>query len=362
MRTFRLLLPCFGFLSLAVTACGLHDKTPAKPEYAIMPNNAAFSGPIGRLTALKLGFKTDFTQLRICVETGRTHIADDELMLETRMAYAAWLDAATGFTESDWQKFVFVASPKCDFADASYGGVVVAANEGESLPAGNSTNFSLMQLSCNGGGCQSNGITTGLGGPGSLSYSYNYYDPGKWTGVSSNEPAFATLSPNVDWISLDQDLGLNQQDGLSDAAKAELKAEYQSLKAETAPTMAALAGFVKKLAAQGVLQGPDTGFENAMNTYETTGQTVGTFRSSEGIFHTLLHEVGHQYGMDHADNPDGASTTGPSLTTQKGPDGQYRTSRATMAYGDPYLYLTDDDVAGIRSVRSSVVAYLQSHR
>jgi hypothetical protein len=68
---------------------------------------------------------------------------------------------------------------------------------------------------------------------------------------------------------------------------------------------------------------------------------------------TLLHEVGHQFGMDHAHDPSPSSVTG-GLEVGKDLQGNavqsYRTDLSKMAYGIPYMYLTEDDLRGIRSL------------
>ena len=86
--------PLSLLLSLScAAACGRSPLSTSSPEFARFAPDDASGGPIGRLEALRFGFATDFTGVRICVETGKAHIADAELLLDTRLAYAAWMDA-----------------------------------------------------------------------------------------------------------------------------------------------------------------------------------------------------------------------------------------------------------------------------
>ena len=64
----------------------------------------------------------------------------------------------------------------------------------------------------------------------------------------------------------------------------------------------------------------------------------------------LLHEIGHVFGLTHADNPSSRDVTGPSDSTRF-ENGRHITREATMAYADNYLYLTDDDQNGAKAVQ-----------
>ncbi len=77
--------------------------------------------------------------------------------------------------------------------------------------------------------------------------------------------------------------------------------------------------------------------------------------------HVLLHEVGHQFGMDHADNPSRDSETGFVVESEQRGN-QWVTSEASMAYGKPFLFLTADDQAGVLDMTQKTSAFLQTRR
>lgn len=79
-------------------------------------------------------------------------------------------------------------------------------------------------------------------------------------------------------------------------------------------------------------------------------------------FHTLLHEVGHTFGMMHADSPNFDAVTGESSTTSwdQGRE-KYTTTFATMAYADQFGYLTDDDGTGIKAAARAVRQEVAKH-
>lgn len=66
--------------------------------------------------------------------------------------------------------------------------------------------------------------------------------------------------------------------------------------------------------------------------------------------------------MDHADRPNLDSFTGKSSAATQNPQGQWVSDQATMAYGDPYMYLTEDDRLGSISNRDSIRKYLTDHK
>jgi hypothetical protein len=351
----------------AVLACRTTSDIGSEPDFAHFSPDNTFGGPVGRLEALKL-FPTDFTTLRVCVETGKATIADADIVLEVRMAYAAWLAASGPYTETDWQTFEFVPQPKCKSDDKSFAAYVAFVElenilEGEDLLS----RYKESRLTCTTNGftksCQGTGMTLGWGGPGSLSYWY-VGNPDKWTKLTSYRPSSTTLSPYVDWISIEADLKRQPANALPAAARTKLLADYAALREQTAPKMVDLAAFVASLAAHNVLATEDPVFKQKVQEfYASSSQSLDqTYRSVRAAFSTLLHEVGHQFGMDHADHPSLDSVTGKSATATQNENGQWVTEQATMAYGDPYLFLTADDAAGAASNREQIIKYLTEHK
>ena len=101
-------------LAIGLAACGSRPEEGSDTSFAHYDAQSAFGGPLGRLEALRQGFTTNFTDLKICVETGKQKIVDDEILMETRLAYASWLSASGLYSEADWQKFSFVGQSSCD--------------------------------------------------------------------------------------------------------------------------------------------------------------------------------------------------------------------------------------------------------
>jgi hypothetical protein len=332
-------------------------------QWAHYPPDSAFSGPIGRLEALKLGFKTDYEKVRVCVETGKKTIADADVMLESRLAYAAWLDAA-GYTDQDWQRFEFVGATKCKKSDNTFSAFVVLATL-DNLTAEDEIleDFSAPVLKCKAEGgrksCQGSGMTLGWGGPGSMSYWY-LGRRDKWTKLSSSAPSSTWLSPYVDWISLGQDLKRQPDDALAAAVKDDLSTRYAALSAAPGTSFEDLALYARDLASAKLTATADPVFPKlCRDFYASTARSVELpYQTERAAFNTLLHEVGHQLGMDHAHHPDTDSVTGETAGAKKNEAGQWVSDDASMAYGLPFQYLTADDAAGVKDDAAQIRAFL----
>ena len=357
----------FAVVATSLVACGPKANNLSAAKFAYYHPESSIGGPLGRLEAVKLGYSTDFNELRVCIETGLSHFSTQQIVLEAELAYAAWLDAAGTFTENDWQRFSFEPQPKCRTNDQTYSANIVIERLGNIAP--DETILSSYQeqaINCSTDGhvkkCSGNIITLGWGGPGFLTTWY-VNDPNQWTKLTKTLPSTTTLSPYVEWLSLDEELARNTDPNLTAARRATLRATYQTLAETMRPSFAALTGFAKSLADLKLKTTDDPVFAKLVQDFYASQATAmnRTYRGQRAAFSSLLHEVGHQFGMDHADNPKAGSLTGASSDAHKDADGQWTTKSATMAYGLPYMYLTDDDAAGAEANRVVITDYLRQH-
>jgi hypothetical protein len=354
--------------ALLATACS-KDKLVSTSglAYAYYQPQMTYGGPLGRLELLRQKFKVDFDQVSVCVETGKPNIADDQLLLESKLAYASWLSAAGGYDEDDWKLFSFTGAAKCHQSDNSYAGFVVLADLANADPGEDpGLNFQPEHITCktdvNAGqkACSAAGITLGWGGPGQLQYSYYQTNPNLWVNLTSANPSTTRLSPYVNWLPFPEDLSRNTAAGLSDAQKQTLTNTYNTLVQEPTPSLAELSAFAKDLASANLVTADDPVFPQLMQQFYSGNQDSldQDYKGQRGTFSTILHEIGHQYGMDHAHHPGLDSLTGQSDTTTQNANGQWTTDMSAMAYGLPYMYLTADDIAGVQADKAAILGYL----
>ena len=217
---------------LPLTACGPKDGNSTDLKYAYFKPESSIGGPLGRLEALNMGYINDFPSLRICVETGQDRITDAQIVLEAKLAYAAWLDAAGGFTESDWQRFSFVPAAKCATQDPAFSGNIVLERLENHPDQAIVSSYQEETIACKLSGafkqCSGNGVTLGWGGPGNLNTWY-LNTPSHWTKLTANSPSTTTLSPYLNWLSLDEEFNRNKTVGLTKDQRTNFHTQYQTL-------------------------------------------------------------------------------------------------------------------------------------
>jgi len=345
---------------LTIFACQQKSEN-SEPHFAHFRPEQAASSPLARLEMLKQGFRTDFSSIRVCVRGTYPTIKDRELVLETKLAYAAWLEAA-GANESDWARFDFSVLDDCANAPGFASRILLGTATQDDLKQETFSVFKPATVNCTRSGrslsCSSTGTTLGVGSPGGLSYSID--NRGRWVRINSFSPAYATMSPYTDWLPLDQDLQANKT--LAPDIRAELIASYKDLLDEA--SFSDLIAFNLRLASTAVLSSGDRSFQKLMEDFSGSTETGLTkeYQRQSGLFHVLLHEVGHQFGMDHADQPGRDSQTGQSGVTTLDPNGRHVTEVSAMAYGLDYFYLTEDDRAGIKSLGEQFRTFLDTKK
>lgn len=352
----------------ALPSCRSTHNEVSGLTFAHSPATNAIGGPLGRLELIKNGVNINFQNVRICVETGKAHISDAEIVLETKMAYAAWLASAGNYSESDWKMFEFVGQSKCKQDDNSFSSFIILADLNNILPGeGIVEQFGEQKLHCVASSgtkrCQSDGTTLGWGGPGTLKTWYQG-NPNKWVKVEAGLPASVLLSPFLDWHSISEDLKRQPTAAMAAATQDDLRNRYALLLNVDQPAMTDLAGYVDALAQADAKGTADPVFKQSAQQFygSSVPQLDASYRGQRVAFNTLVHEIGHQFGMEHAHHPEQDSITGQSANTTKNSDGQWVTDKAAMAYGDPFMYLTQDDELGSQSNGQALRAYAQSKK
>jgi hypothetical protein len=362
----------FFVLTAAVVAqssCGPISPSHSSLEFAHSPASRLLGTPIGHLEIIRSGISNTFgDRLKICVESEKKTISNASLLLESKLAYVMWLNAA-GYGAADFSKFDFVLASKCLHNDAStMASVVLADPANEVVGDKYNTLFAASAISCQALperiSCgTTGGITLGWGAAASLSHSYFSSNPDKWSNVSRHAQAFATLSQFVDWTSLTE--GIDANATLTGSVGAALKNKYENLLPVENQSFEKLATFADALKLAKVVSGEDPVFQKLFQDSARAHVSISnvSYRPKYAAFHVLLHEIGHTFGMMHADNPDADSFTGSSATTTLDPvTQQYSTAISSMAYADHYVYLTDDDVLGISSAAQAARAEVLLHK
>lgn len=291
--------------------------------------------------------------MRICLQVPPADsISREEFLLEAKLAYVAWFQQISGVTAEDLAAFEFVMQDECRQDDTSFESLtrIVPKSETELLKK---YQIDPIDAECTrkGGriGCKTKGSSrTGVGGTGVLR-DYN--------GFQNQHAANAELSPFVEWMSIRESIRLNRD--IEPRRRKQIYDSYQSLLQEA--DMTGLMQFNELLWSSRARSSEQNNLASAMSRFRkmNTDKASFTITPRYSMYHVLLHEVGHQFGMVHADDPADGSVTGTVGDAERNDEGLFETERATMAYHVPYLYLTLDDQAGIKSMAKALAEYLK---
>lgn len=332
--------------SSVISACDSKIVSLSEVDWAHGNLRSLMGGPLGRVEVLKRNLETNIDSIRVCVEHSGDTISPSELILETKLAYAMWLNATGNYGQEEWNYFRFEAKSQCNPQQDEMSAFVVMMTE-ERAPKFSNHPYQAPLMKCdNSTGrtyCSSSGMTLGWGGPGLYSLSSN--QNGGLKKVKFSYPSTTSVSPYVKWRSLSQDVKLNKQ--LKDTVKEIFAFQYQELLEKEDVTYSELLSLAETLELSAAEGNGDLGFKKSFpKNMEANSQVNFPYTSEYALFHVLLHEVGHQFGMNHAHSPLEHSETG-SVGTARLENGKYIEEMSTMAYGREFMFLTDDDKAGI---------------
>lgn len=355
-----------AFLAI-ITSCGSLQQAPvATLSYAIGTHDYALGGPFGRLEIIDQQIDADFSSVRVCIQTPRSGLSRDHFILEAKLAHALWL-AEAGYDHTAFEKFQFYSQDKCARDDARFATVLAIADFRNEAPGDDYKDlFMEPRIFCRKNGsnktCGGPPLSLGRGGPGTLKRFVYPRDPQKWSRVESKAPSGVLLSPYIEWLALEE--LLEESAEVSQSSRQKLLRSLHKLRKQSSVSYTDLSAFGKALAEAKVLAGPEPVFALRQKRFKISDETHvdEVIKPRLSVFRTLLHEVGHTYGLHHPDNPSAGCVTGPSSSTRWDESrGRYITSESAMAYGDLYLYLTEDDVKGIQAQSRQIKKFVSQH-
>lgn len=324
-------------------------------DFAHYPADNSIGGVLGRIMLMKSKLPETNTSVTVCVESRVSTMSLSAILLETRLAIIAWLDASGTLTDEDWNRFEFFSAVSCTGNDDVDSYVRFPALTDEKIDS----RFEQQILNCtktgNKGVCQLSNITLGFGGPGSTKR-WTQPPANNWTKIEFTSSATAEFSPYVSWISIADDIASRDNTVVSAALQKEIVAEYTRLADEPKPTRAELLKFLQPFKELRLLALVDLAWKKRLTEFVngSNEKLSEPFSARVAVFPTLLHEIGHQMGMDHAHHPGQDSVVGSSTTTTKNAAGTWVTDDAAMSYGLPFLFLTEDDTAGATSLAKAL--------
>ena len=369
------LLQLLVLTNLVVSPACKMRESESVVQYSFRPAEQVFGSPLGRLVVEQLGFKNDLSPQKICVEEPPAPLTATEFLYETELAYVMWLHATGILDQNSWKTFQFILKADCPDLDQGYAAyAMVGKGNGENVPDALRKHFNKPEITCDVAedglqkklACNTASLTLGMGGTGNIDVYFFKNAPEKWVELKAAGPARLAFNNFISWTGLAEELENAARSGTkADTAKA-LAQEWRAIVSSGKHDLSVLSTFAAKLTQEEIVATPDPRAREIIQDFFKSADPkpfITTYQPSLSLFHTLLHEVGHQLGMDHADTPDKTSTTGASSVNGKiNADGQWVSKEATMAYGAAYLYLTDDDREGIAAQLKGLQSFYAKHK
>jgi|GEM_PF-1961496 len=329
-------------------------------KYAYIDSDALGGTPLGIFMAREAKIiKSGDEYLTICVESMGENFDRADLMVEAKASYFYWLYAA-GRTEVYW-RMKFDKRDDCLAAGLQYDVVLGLAAEEDKTVSGVRAALRYPRADCErlaeSVSCSS-AVVMGQGGAAAISYSTLSNAPEKWVGVEIISPASSVFNRGVDWVSFRDTV--KNSGKIADADKKNLIAALNLAKNED--SIEVMTKLVKLLEASKLLDEKKTNLDEVIDRVSADKNFVKgdvRFKMSASWLHTALHEVGHQFGLMHPDNVRDEWKTGASSLTKE-ENGKHITDQAIMAYGLPYLYLTEDDAKGAEDVMDITEKFMKS--
>lgn len=371
MRTPRSIFKSLPLLLGAFIPSCNHPIADSHVEFAHLTKNSLHGSPLAVLKYYESD-RTQLASLPICVSGSGPKISKNQLLLETKIAYASWL-IASGTPLEKWTKFEFRSREICEPSDTSNILFVTLPDQSptDSTRYGLTGLFEKQEISCQWNGntarCGTNSQTLGIGGPAAVRI---------WTSGASPVPkrieiaesGRALFNPYVQWHSLVDDLKTNKQ--IADDQKKSVTDKYEALLSKQSNSLSSLSDeqkveeakdlqtLISEISTLKLTANPDSTFQQKFQRFldqSDRNQTLKEdFEPAISLLSTLIHEVGHQFGMQHADNPNRDSITGTAEGQLAATGEILKTDLSVMAYGIPYFYLTLDDLAGIKNLKANL--------
>jgi len=333
------------FLVVLAGSCFAINNCASEQDSSLnfsIPESSLFSLPIA-LEMHRQDILIKNQPLRICIEND-PRLPEDEYLLDVEIAFAYWMHVSGTYDESDWETLRFELRQKCPDQINSY----IALITTQRVSIRNNFNFREPNITCNSQDCEL--LVPDLG----FTLSNSTLSVREFTLTVNQFPTMIAFNPYVTLSTLKDEIRINSK--LSFSSRQELLNKYDDLQKSSNRSFVSLKSFILMLANQKLIRDekPFKDFLNRHSQLQGFSNQISTGDLRVSWFNSLLHEVGHFWGLTHPDQDlDRTKTFFSSTTTEV--NGRWQTKIATMAYGDAYLYLTEDDIAGAREVSNIAI-------
>lgn len=343
----------------------------AKKDDLLSESKYAYRAPsknVGNLFNLYLFTRSENLNfqktLPVCIERTGNEPFDRSLYVEVQIAYFKWFSRVSNFSEEAWKVFDFYLADACDFNSAEFASKILIIKEPYVASVEDGADFKKAEAICEKielFSCKSHSAPVGLGSGAALMYNFYPSMPDIWTKIAITAPAKVHLSPFVNWVPLNTAI-TNFIPNLKAARKEGFEKEadvlgflqmYNSATESHSLSFETISKLSDALDGLGLIYNlADPELKRILTDFKSRREKnfKKEFKLTIPTLSILLHEVGHQFGMSHADAPGPDDVTGQSEQAHLNKAGQWICKESRMSYGENFLYLTQDDLMGAESL------------
>lgn len=282
-------------------------------------------------------------KMTICVKTSEQFYPANKLILEVKLGLAMWLKSSeiSFISLLDQLKF----ERECDLnsqSDSRLMNIIVPVQDPSTFDSTQKERFPQPTAECS-------HLGQGISCTNRLTLAYARMTAYGKSGnlLKKFIPSEIVFNPYVRWDSLDLELqSLEKPNLVQNYLMLLQRQSNNTLEAEE------IVEFADQLMNEQLVEKNRSLPPNIFESIPTGGELESVaYQPESASFSTLLHELGHTMGLAHADHLNGTEITG-STEGLADPSTPFLTSEAVMAYGERYLYLKEDDLAGLEHVIS----------
>jgi len=227
--------------------------------------------------------------IAVCVQES-DNLPMTKVLLEVRLAYAAWF--AQLEAGGDWRQLRFVMKRTCAEDTAGYVNQIIVAALGKGAGVDTDADHGRPQIDCRRGReplCQHNRFDD------IISQGAAVDTAAAPLSGALRAPGFNLLSPYINWLTLDEDLGVNRT--LNRDAKSFLLSEYTRLLAQDEPSYADLLRYLSTMRINRVFSTGDTAFKTLEEAFKNSQAEIyeSAYLAEKGLLAALLNHVGRQF-------------------------------------------------------------------
>lgn len=356
-----------------VGACSknMELNNDSESKYHIFNDKVTSGSILGVLEVIKRDIPRGYTiegkeyfpnilKINVCVGKGKGTYKDRQFLLETKLIYAMWMNASESFSPDDWKYFHFYQKSDCNEKTpkiAAFVTILSKATKKQPAPIITCERFGSTSASC------SQETVYGYGAGVTINHTLPF--PGEPSKFIFESPASLELNGTIKWQPLS--VGIEGAQGIDPDVRKRTSTLYNELVASKNTSYEQLMELSNLIESNNFIYHEKNSMDEKQAKFDTLKITSKKYKNIVRVtaFEFLLHEIGHQFGMNHPDDEvqtvmNAGFHGKEAYDVESNPS--FRTDQSVMAHGMGFLYLQEDDKRGIKTVVQRVRDYIDANQ